>query len=111
MWLFIPVINKEVKMTKKIYVGNLPFRYRGKQLREIFSEIGEVEYVTVILDKNNRGRSKGFGFVEFVKEEDAKKAIQEMDGKEIEGRALKINEATPREKRDSFEKKPVEKTG
>lgn len=82
---------------KRIYVGNLPFKYRGKDLREIFSEFGEVEYATVILDKFNRRRSKGFGFVTFVNESDAEKAIKEMDGKELDGRNLTVNEAKPRE--------------
>ncbi|PJE81379.1 RNA-binding protein [Candidatus Pacearchaeota archaeon CG10_big_fil_rev_8_21_14_0_10_32_42] len=84
-------------MSKKVYVGNLPFKYKGKELRELFSQFGEVEFATVILDKFNRNRSKGFGFVTFVEEEDANKAIAGMDGKETEGRALKVNEAKPRE--------------
>jgi len=87
----------EAKQVKRIYVGNLPFKYRGKDLREIFSEFGEVEYATVILDKFNRRRSKGFGFVTFVNESDAEKAIKEMDGKELDGRNLTVNEAKPRE--------------
>ena len=82
---------------KRVYVGNLPFRYRGKDLREIFSEFGEVEYATVILDKFNRRRSKGFGFVTFVNDADADKAIKEMDGKELDGRKVVVNEAKPRE--------------
>ena len=84
-------------MSKKVYVGNLPFKYKGKELRELFSQFGEVEFATVILDKFNRNRSKGFGFVTFVEEENANKAIAGMDGKETEGRALKVNEAKPRE--------------
>ena len=99
-------------MVKKIYVGNLPFKYRGKELRELFSKFGEVEYATVILDKFHKGRSKGFGFVTFVNDLDAEKAMEEMDGQEIDGRPLKVNEAKPREKEISSEKeKPVEEIG
>ena len=82
---------------KRVYVGNIPFKFRGKDLREIFSEFGEVEYATVILDKFNRRRSKGFGFVTFVNDDDAKKAIDKMNGKEVDGRNLVVNEAKPRE--------------
>lgn len=82
---------------KRIYVGNIPFKYRGKDLREIFSKFGEVEFATVILDRFNRRRSKGFGFVSFVSDEEAEKAIQEMNGKELDGRAIVVNEAKPRE--------------
>ena len=82
---------------KRVYVGNIPFKYRGKDLREIFSEFGEVEFATVILDKFNRRRSKGFGFVSFVNDDEAKKAIQEMNGKELDGREIIVNEAKPRE--------------
>jgi len=89
--------GREVKQVKRVYVGNLPFRYRGKDLREIFSKFGEVEYATVILDKFNRRRSKGFGFVTFVNDADADKAIKEMDGKELDGRKVVVNEAKPRE--------------
>jgi len=84
-------------MSKKVYVGNLPFRYKGKELREIFSKFGEVEFATVILDKFKRNRSKGFGFVTFVNDSDADKAVAEMNGKEVDGRALTVNEARPRE--------------
>ncbi|MBU2612699.1 MAG: RNA-binding protein [Nanoarchaeota archaeon] len=84
-------------MSKKVYVGNLPFRCKGKELREIFFKFGEVEFATVILDKFKRNRSKGFGFVTFVNDSDADKAVAEMNGKEIDGRALTVNEARPRE--------------
>lgn len=85
-------------MGKKLYVGNLPFSVDDGKLKEIFSEFGEVEEASVIVDKFSR-RSKGFGFVTFANDEDADKAISEMNEKEIEGRALKVNEARPMEER------------
>lgn len=81
-------------MSKKVYVGNLPFSFGFEKLKEIFSSFGEVEEATVISDKFS-GRSKGFGFVTFPNDAEAEKAIAEMDGKEFEGRALKVSEATP----------------
>ncbi|NCN98937.1 RNA-binding protein [Candidatus Pacearchaeota archaeon CG10_big_fil_rev_8_21_14_0_10_35_219] len=80
----------------KVYVGNLPFSIRNDKLKEIFSEFGEVTEAVVITDRYS-GRSKGFGFVTFANDDDAKKAIDGMDGKEVEGRSLKVNEAKPRE--------------
>ncbi len=85
-------------MSKKIFVGNLSFKIRGKELREAFEEFGEIEDSTVILDRNTR-RSKGFGFVTFVNDADADKAVAEMNEKELEGRALTVNEAKPREEK------------
>jgi RNA recognition motif-containing protein len=78
----------------KLYVGNLPWSVDEEKLKELFSPYGEVEEATVISDRNT-GRSKGFGFVTFKDDESAKKAIEEMNEKEIEGRALKVNEAKP----------------
>ena len=78
----------------KIYVGNLPFSVGQEKLQELFSEFGEIEEATVISDKFS-GRSKGFGFVTFKDEASAKKAIEAMNEKEVEGRGLKVNEAKP----------------
>ena len=78
----------------KIYVGNLPFSIDSEKLKELFASYGEIEEATVISDKFS-GRSKGFGFVTFKDDESAKKAIAEMNEKEIEGRPLKVNEAKP----------------
>ena len=86
-------------MSKKIFVGNLAFKLRGKDLRDAFSEYGEIEDATVILDKFDKRKSKGFGFVTFVQEADADKAIAEMNEKEIEGRKVVVNEAKPREEK------------
>jgi len=83
-------------MSKKIFVGNLPFKYRGKELRELFSRFGEIEDSTVILDKFTK-RSKGFGFVTFVNDTDADSAISEMNGKDADGRDLTVSEARARE--------------
>ena len=78
----------------KIYVGNLPYSVDGAKLKELFGSYGDIEEATVIQDKFS-GRSKGFGFVTFKEDEAAKKAIDEMNDKEIEGRQLKVNEAKP----------------
>lgn len=92
-------------MSKKIYVGNLPFRYGFKELTSLFEKFGEIQEALVIADRNN-GRSKGVGFVTFVNEESAKKAVEEMDGKDADGRVLKVKEATP--KTEKIEEKPKE---
>ena len=82
----------------KVYVGNLPFSIDQDGLKGLFSEFGEMEEVVIISDRFS-GRSKGFGFITFKDEESAKKAISEMNDKEIEGRKLKVNEAKPMEDR------------
>lgn len=82
-------------MSPKLYVGNLPYTITSDQLTELFSQAGTVVSADVITDKFS-GRSKGFGFVEMSSEEDAQKAIEMFDGKEYEGRTLKVNEARPR---------------
>lgn len=85
----------------KLHIGNLPFSVSSEKLREIFSSFGEIEEAVVISDKFS-GRSKGFGFVTIKDESAAYKAIEEMNGKEIEGRVLRVNEAKPfKEKRSS----------
>ncbi|MEM3091691.1 MAG: RNA-binding protein [Candidatus Pacearchaeota archaeon] len=82
----------------KIYVGNLPFSVNSEKLKELFSEYGDIEEATIITDKFS-GRSKGFGFVTFSKDDSAKKAIKAMNDKEVDGRKLKVNEAKPMEER------------
>lgn len=84
-------------MSKKVFVGNLPFKIRGKDLREVFSPYGEIEDSTVILDKFDKRKSKGFGFVTFVEDSCADKAISEMNGKDVQGRPITVNAANPRE--------------
>lgn len=78
----------------KVYVGNLPFSVNDDKLRELFAQFGEVTEATIIQNKFN-GRSKGFGFVTFANEDDAKKAIEEMNKKNVEGREITVNEAKP----------------
>ena len=83
-------------MSKKIYVGNLSFDTNDDQLNKIFMPFGAVSSARVIKDKYT-DRSRGFGFVEMDNTEEADKAIAELNGKNVEGRTLKISEATPRE--------------
>jgi len=78
----------------KVYVGNLPFSFDDEGLKKVFATYGEIEEVSVIKDKFS-GRSKGFGFVTFKSDEDAKKAIAGLNDKDVEGRNLKVNEAKP----------------
>lgn len=83
---------------KKLYVGNLPWTLTNDSLKELFAHIGDVAEAIVITDRAS-GRSKGFGFVTFVKDEDAEKAVSEMHEKEVEGRKIIVNVARPREER------------
>lgn len=82
----------------KLYVGNLSYDMTDENLSKIFSEHGEVTETVVITDRMS-GRSKGFGFVTFAKDEDADKAAKELDGKEIGGRNIKVNIAKPQRDR------------
>lgn len=82
---------------KKLYVGNLPYSVNNQSLADLFSPHGNVVSAAVIMDKATR-RSKGFGFVE-MEDADADAAMQAMDGTEVDGRALKVNEARPRVER------------
>ena len=81
----------------KIYVGNLPFSIDEEGLKKLFSGY-EVEEASLIKDKFS-GRSKGFGFITISDDEAAQKAVEEMNGKDIEGRELKVSEAKPMEER------------
>lgn len=85
-------------MAKKLYVGNLSWGTNDQALRDTFSQAGTVESAVVIMDKMS-GRSKGFGFVEMANDEDAQKAIDMFNGKELDGRAVVVNEARPMEER------------
>ena len=82
-------------MGKKLYVGNLGFNVTDKDLETAFSEAGVCESVAVITDKFS-GQSRGFGFVEMPNREEAVKAIEGLNGKDLKGRNLKVNEAQPR---------------
>ena len=79
-----------------IYVGNLSYQMTEDELRTAFETYGEVSAVRIIQD-HNTGRSKGFGFVEMPNNENAKTAITGLDGKEISGRTVRVNEAKPRQ--------------
>jgi RNA recognition motif-containing protein len=83
-----------------IYVSNLSFNVQDGDLREFFAEYGEVSSAKVIMDKFTN-RSRGFGFVEMPDNAAAQKAIQELDGATVEGRAIKVSEAKPREERSN----------
>ena len=85
-------------MSKKIYVGNLSFRTTEDELTNLFSQVGAVESVSIITDRDT-GRSKGFGFVS-MNDEDAEKAISAFNGKEVGGRPLTVNEARPMVKKE-----------
>ena len=84
-------------MRKNIYVGGLPYAVNDDQLEEVFSEYGPVQSARVITDRMT-GQSRGFGFVE-MDEEDAVKAISALNGSQLGGRTLTVNEARPRERR------------
>jgi len=81
-----------------IYVGNLSFRTDDQELNEVFSEYGEVSSAKVVIDRES-DRSRGFGFVEMDNDDEAKAAIAALDGAEVSGRNLRVNEAKPRESR------------
>ncbi len=81
-------------MTKKVYVGSLSFDTTEDALKDLFAEAGKVDSVSIIIDKFS-GRSKGFAFVEMSSEEEAKKAIEMFNGKELDGRNIVVDEAKP----------------
>src|SRR4051812_4623676 len=85
-------------MGKKLYVGNLGYGVTDSELSELFAAHGTVESAQVIMDRDT-GRSKGFGFVEMKTDQEAQAAIAGLNGKEVGGRALTVNEARPREDR------------
>src|SRR4051812_8022802 len=85
-------------MSMKLYVGNLAFQTSSRELEELFAGIGTVASATVVEDRET-GRSRGFGFVEMASQEDGEKAIKELNGQDLGGRQIKVNEAKPREDR------------
>ncbi len=85
-------------MSAKLFVGNLDYSVTSEELKNMFSEFGNVVDAVVITDRETR-RSRGFGFVEFGSEEEAKKAVEAMNGKDINGRKINVNEAKPQENR------------
>ncbi len=85
-------------MGRKLYVGNLNYQTDSSELQEMFGQFGTVESAEIIADRET-GRSKGFGFVQFSTDDEAAAAIAGLNGKEIGGRALTVNEAKPKENR------------
>ena len=85
-------------MGKKLYVGNLSYDVDSSSLQELFSAHGAVQSAEVIADRET-GRSKGFGFVEFESDDDNQKAVDQLNGKELDGRTISVNLARPREER------------
>ena len=85
-------------MSMKLYVGNLSFQTSSEELQQLFAQAGTVESASVVEDRDT-GRSRGFGFVEMSSKEEGEAAIAQFNGKEVNGRALNVNEAKPRENR------------
>jgi len=81
-----------------IYVGNLSYTLSETELRDAFAEFGEVSSVKVLMDRET-GRSRGFGFVEMPNQSEGEAAVAQLNGKDLDGRALRVNEARPKERR------------
>lgn len=88
-------------MEKKLYIGSLSYDTTEDSLKKFFSQVGTVEEAVVITDKMS-GRSKGFGFVTMSKEKEAEEAIKKLDGQELDGRTIKVDEARPMKQRRPF---------
>ena len=85
-------------MSMKLYVGNLSFQTSSDDLQQLFAQAGTVESASVVEDRET-GRSRGFGFVEMSSKEEGQRAIEQFNGKDLNGRNLNVNEARPREDR------------
>jgi cold-inducible RNA-binding protein len=83
-------------MGKKLHIGNLSYNATEEDLKEVFASVGTCESVAVIMDRAT-GQSRGFGFVEMSSDEEAQRAIEELNGREVRGRAIKVSEARERE--------------
>ena len=86
-------------MSKKLFVGNIEWGVTDEDLKNLFAEHGEIEESIIVKDKFS-DRSKGFGFVTFVKDEDAEKAVKELEGHDLNGRQLSVSEARPPKPRE-----------
>lgn len=86
-------------MSKKLFIGNIDWKTTDEELQKLFAEYGEVEEAIIIKDKFS-GRSKGFGFVTFTNAEEADKAIETLNGYDLNGRKIAVNEARPQKERD-----------
>jgi RNA recognition motif-containing protein len=91
----VPIAPQERDRTVNIFVGNLPYTTRDEDLRELFSQFGQVDSASVIMDRAT-GRSRGFGFVEMPNRAEAEAAIAALNGKPYNNRTLNVNEARPR---------------
>lgn len=85
-------------MASKLYVGNLNYQTQEEDLRSLFAQYGDITSINIVMDRDT-GRSRGFGFVEFADDEMAKAAENALNGAELDGRNLRVNEARPREDR------------
>jgi RNA recognition motif-containing protein len=85
-------------MASKLFVGSLPYNTTSDDLQTLFAQFGNIVSTAVITDRDS-GRSKGFGFVEFENDDDAKAAVKALDGSDLEGRRIIVNEARPKEDR------------
>lgn len=85
-------------MGTRLFVGNLPYSVDDQKLRDMFAELGGVETASIVTDRET-GRSRGFGFVEMTSEDEARAATEKLNGQDIDGRRLTVNEARPRENR------------
>lgn len=85
-------------MSTRLYVGNLSYHTTESQLRDLFGDVGEVESVAVVTDRDT-GRPRGFAFVEMASNEGAQEAIRQLDGKNVDDREIRVSEARPRENR------------
>ena len=88
-------------MAKKLFVGNLSYDVTEEEVQNLFAEVGQVESAVIIMDKRFN-RSKGFGFVEMSTEDEAQAAIEKLNGHEVQGRALIVNEARPPKPRNEY---------
>jgi RNA recognition motif-containing protein len=98
-WVDSP-LDQEISMGSKLYVGNLTYDVTNTELQELFAAHGTVRSAEVVIERDT-GRSKGFGFVEMGSDEEAKAAIAALSGKQHDGRTLTVNEAKPREARNT----------
>lgn len=87
-------------MAKKLYVGNLSYNVTETQIRELFAQAGQIAEVNVIMDRDT-GRPKGFAFVQMTSDDGAQEAIRRFNGQSLEGRAMNVSEARPREERSN----------
>jgi cold-inducible RNA-binding protein len=95
---------------KNLFVGNLSFQTTEEELRALFAPFGQIRRVHMATDRET-GRARGFGFVEMANDDEAKKAIAALDGKEVNGRKLNVNEARPKAERASVPRNPGSRGG